>query len=106
MVRSKYAASLRRLEGKNLVLEVPILYEKSSAKVMVEFELGAKAIESWPLSIKHVKTKVNLCYSLDDVPINVDSIRTTVVDRLQQATLAENFGVFLEACVEADALYQ
>lgn len=70
MLRSKYAASLRRCsDGKNLVVEVPILYEKSNAKIMVEFELDAKSIDSWPLNMQRVKSRVKLCYSLDDLPI-------------------------------------
>jgi hypothetical protein len=36
---------------------------------------------------------------------SVDTLLTAVKDRLREATLAENFGILVEGCVEAAVLY-
>ncbi|PVG03274.1 hypothetical protein CPB86DRAFT_779615 [Serendipita vermifera] len=107
MLRSKYAVTLRPdHNGKRLFIDVPVLFEQSSSKVVVEFELRAKTIESWPLAAASMVARVHLSYALDEKrPINTESLCSAVLNRMQQATLADSYGVLLEACMEADALY-
>jgi hypothetical protein len=45
------------------------------------------------------------CPFHSDFVDSVDSLLTAVKDRLREATMAENFGILVEACVEAAALY-
>jgi hypothetical protein len=67
MLRSKYWVNFRRSSnGKNFVIETSVLYEKSRAKVFVEFELSPRSIESWPRHIQDIKTRARLAYALDD----------------------------------------
>ncbi|KIM34159.1 hypothetical protein M408DRAFT_60505, partial [Serendipita vermifera MAFF 305830] len=108
MLRTKYAVKLRydSQHTKALTVEVPILFEKSAAKVIAEFDINAKTVQTWPLTVPDIQARLNLAYALDDnVTIDTDPLLAALRDRLQQATIAENFGVLLEACVEVDALY-
>jgi hypothetical protein len=67
MLRSKYPVTLRSDDkSKSLFIDVPVLFEKSSAKVVVEFELRAKDIESWPLAATSIAARVHLDYALDE----------------------------------------
>jgi hypothetical protein len=67
MLRSKYWVDFRRSSnGKNLIIETSVLYEKSAAKAFVEFELSPRSIDSWPKHIRDIKTRARLAYALDD----------------------------------------
>lgn len=67
MLRSKYIVAFKMSSsGKNLILEVPILFEKFGAKVFVECELSPKSIESWPTHVMAIKTRAKIGYILSD----------------------------------------
>jgi hypothetical protein len=68
MLRSKYAVKLRYDPSRrtDFTVEVPILFEKSSSKVFVEFDLNAKSLDEWPLSVHNVPTRVKIGYVLDE----------------------------------------
>jgi hypothetical protein len=68
MLRSKYAVKLHYDPSKStaFTIEAPILLEKSSSKILVEFDLNAKTLDKWPLSVHDVPTRVKVGYVLDD----------------------------------------
>ena len=68
MLRSKYAVKLRYDPSRSadFTVEVPILFEKSSSKVFVEFDLNAKTLDKWPLSVHDIPTRVKIGYVLDE----------------------------------------
>ena len=68
MLRSKYAIKLRydSHQSNDLTVEVPILFEKSSSKVIVEFDINAKSVQTWPLTVPDMQARLKLAYALDD----------------------------------------
>ena len=68
MLRSKYAVKLRYdpSQSADFTVEAPILFARSSSKVLVEFDLNAKTLEKWPLSVHNIPTRVKIGYVLDE----------------------------------------
>ncbi|KAG8854027.1 hypothetical protein FRC20_001118 [Serendipita sp. 405] len=104
LLRSRYPVDLAT-DGKFFFAKVPLLSQKLQAKVTVEFGFDGKRIEQWPLSIQATSVKIQTSYMLGSgVQINVDEMSQAVDAYMKSVTPNEEFGVLLDACVEADAL--
>lgn len=68
MLRTKFEVNLQT-SGKILTVQVPILYKKSAAKILVEFDINLKVINEWPLRISEIPCRVTLGYALDETVV-------------------------------------
>ncbi|KAG8834159.1 hypothetical protein FRC17_009419 [Serendipita sp. 399] len=105
LLRSRYPVMLVR-DGKSLAAKVPLLSEKLQAKVVMEFGFDAKRIEQWPLSIHETPVQIQMSYVLNEkAQVNIDAMLQAAHAYMRSVTSNEEFGVLLDACVEADALF-
>ena len=64
MLQCKYAVGFHS-EGNALRMEVPILYMKTMAKVLLGFTFDETCIRQWPLTLPAIRFEAHLGYTLD-----------------------------------------
>jgi len=64
MLQCKYNVGFHT-EGNALRMEVPLLYMKTMAKVMLDFTIDEKCIRQWPLTLPTIRFEARLGYTLD-----------------------------------------
>ena len=64
MLQCKYAVGFYN-EGEALRMEVPLLYRKTMAKVLLLFTFDEETIEQWPLTLPTIRFEAHLGYTLD-----------------------------------------
>jgi len=74
-----------------------VIFPNIKAKAYISFILDMETFSSWPMSIGSTKCEVKVAYG----PVEHDTIFTAVLDRLRQATPAQNHACLLDACIEA-----
>jgi hypothetical protein len=122
VLRCKYALKLHYDPTKrtDFTIEVPILLEKSSSKIIIEFDLNAKTLDKWPLGSHDLPTRVKIAYVLDGgvtIKYVFLILRSTVPDKcvhsvntllhaVQQCevTLAQKIGIMVECCESSRAV--
>ena len=64
MLQCKYAVGFHS-EGNAFRIEVPLLYMKTMAKVLLRFTFDEKCIKQWPLKLPAIRFEAHLGYSLN-----------------------------------------
>ena len=64
MLQCKYAVEFSN-EGNDFRMEVPLLYMKTMAKVLLRFTFDEKCIRQWPLTLPTIRFEAQLGFTLD-----------------------------------------
>lgn len=75
MLQCKYAVGFHS-EGNALRMEVPLLFMKTMAKVLLDFTFDEKCIRQWPLTLPTIRFEARLGYTLDGKDIEWVSLST------------------------------
>ncbi|KAF9535483.1 Spc7 kinetochore protein-domain-containing protein [Crepidotus variabilis] len=78
-----------------------VMFPSVQGKAFVSFKFSFDTITQWPLTLEALDCDVDVSYgSLDR-----STVMKAVMDRLSQATPAENYACLLDACIEAQDVY-
>ena len=75
MLQCKYAVGFHS-DGNGLHMEVPLLFMKTMAKVLLDFTFDEKCIRQWPLTLPTIRFEARLGYTLDGKDIEWVSLST------------------------------
>lgn len=81
--------------------KVMVLFPAVKAKAFVSFVFTPKTFCYWPMSIDSLQYDVEVAYGA----IDAGPILKAVTERLQQASLEDNYACLLDACIEAQDVY-
>jgi len=73
------------------------------AKLYVSFVLDIDTLWSWPTSIGNVDCRIKKAYGPE---VDIEKIRTAVLQRMSQSTPDNNHACFLDSCIEATMEYE
>jgi len=73
MLQCKYAVGFHS-EGNALRMEVPLLFMKTMAKVLLDFTFDEKCIRQWPLTLPAIRFEARLGYTLNGKDIKCVSL--------------------------------
>ncbi|KAI0257325.1 Spc7 kinetochore protein-domain-containing protein [Lactifluus subvellereus] len=86
-----------------LVATATVLLPSVKAKLYVSFVLDTDTLWAWPTSIGNIDCKIEKAYGPD---VDIENIRTAVLQRMSKSTPDDNHACFLDACIEATLEYQ
>ncbi|KAF9452580.1 hypothetical protein P691DRAFT_772204 [Macrolepiota fuliginosa MF-IS2] len=78
-----------------------VMIPTKKAKVFITFNFTPEVFPRWPLSINSLTCDVEVSYG----PVSQSTIMQTVSERLSQATPSDNYACLLDACIEAQEIY-
>ncbi|KAH8086664.1 Spc7 kinetochore protein-domain-containing protein [Cristinia sonorae] len=85
----------------DLIACATVLFRSVKSKAQILFVLDPDAYSSWPMSIRSLKTEVNVIYGRADQEVILNAVN----GRLSQASPSDNHGCLLDACIEAAEQY-
>ncbi|KAF9458347.1 Spc7 kinetochore protein-domain-containing protein [Collybia nuda] len=80
---------------------VVVMFSSVKAKALISFVFTAETFSHWPMSINSLRYEVEVVYGT----INREAIIEGVTNRLAQASPADNYACLLDACIEAQDIY-
>jgi kinetochore protein Spc7/SPC105 len=92
MLQCKYAVGFHS-EGNALRMEVPLLFMKTMAKVLLDFTFDEKCIRQWPLTLPAIRFEARLGYTLDGKDIRWVSLS---IQRTPITNLSTVWKMFIE----------
>ncbi|CAG7847425.1 SubName: Full=Uncharacterized protein {ECO:0000313/EMBL:CCA68185.1} [Serendipita indica DSM 11827] len=105
LLRSKFTVTFKA-DGKTLHTRVSLLFKQTCAKAVIDFSLTGKQIEEWPQSMQDVAVQAEKVYVLEEqASISETALSEAVLTYIKSVSSQEEFGVLLDACMEAEALY-
>ncbi|KAJ3567148.1 hypothetical protein NP233_g6546 [Leucocoprinus birnbaumii] len=78
-----------------------VMIPSKKAKVFVTFNFTPEIFSRWPLSINSLNCEVAVQYG----DVSKTTISQAVSERLSQATASDNYACLLDACIEAQEIY-
>ncbi|KAF8272946.1 Spc7 kinetochore protein-domain-containing protein [Lactarius quietus] len=90
-------------EHQGLVTTATVLLPCVRAKLYVSFVLDFDTFWRWPSSIGNVDCRIKKAYGPE---VDIEKIRTAVLQRMSQSTPNNNHACFLDSCIEATMEYE
>ncbi|KAF8168234.1 Spc7 kinetochore protein-domain-containing protein [Crassisporium funariophilum] len=94
--------TLSRDKPASFKVKAMVMLPSVKGKAFVSFIFPFNAICQWPTSIDSLDCEVDVAYG----PVDRSDIMKAVMSRLSQATPSDNYACLLDACIEAQDVYQ